>query len=181
MGSAPPIRAGLTTGNPAVKAHFEMMARYNRWANRRLYNAAEMLSEEDYRRDCGAFFGSLHNTLNHLFVTDVIWMSRFRGQPNPPWSLDHIAHNFLNELSARRRAMDCDILGFVMCLTEARLAEEFSYMRVTDSQKITQDYASALAHFFNHQTHHRGQCHAMLSHLGAEAPPLDLLVYQRET
>ncbi|MEM1298124.1 MAG: DinB family protein, partial [Pseudomonadota bacterium] len=71
-----------------MKAHFEMLAGYNAWANGRLYDAAFALSEDDYRRDLGAFFGSLHGTLNHLFVADVIWLARFRGQPNPPWKLD---------------------------------------------------------------------------------------------
>ena len=68
-----------------MKAHFEMMAGYNNWANKRLYGAVFELSEDDYRRDCGVFFKSLHGTLNHMFVADVLWLARFRDRPNPPW------------------------------------------------------------------------------------------------
>ena len=164
-----------------MKAHFEMMAAYNAWANKRLYDAAFALSPEDYRRDCGAFFGSLHGTLNHMFVADVLWLARFRGQPNPPWTLDHIAHDERRELRARREALDRDILGFTFALSDKQLAGEFTYRTVVRPQTITQNLAAALAHFFNHQTHHRGQCHAMLTRLAGEAPELDLLIYQRET
>jgi len=162
-----------------MKAHFEMMAAYNDWANRRLYDAAAQLSDQDYRADCGAFFESIHGTLNHLFVADVIWMSRFRGDPNPPWALDHIAHDAFDGLKARRIALDHDIMGFVGSLTDPRLAAEISYRTVTGPKQVTQTMSSALAHFFNHQTHHRGQCHAMLTRLSGTAPALDLLYYQR--
>ncbi|MEM7188249.1 MAG: DinB family protein [Pseudomonadota bacterium] len=163
-----------------MKAHFEMMAAYNAWANERLYAAAAELSDEAYRRDCGAFFKSMHGTLNHLFVTDVIWMSRFRGKANPPWKLDHIAHDNFTELKARRKAMDREIQGWVHSLSSSELAGPFSYVTVLDGSKQNQPLREALAHFFNHQTHHRGQCHAMLTRLGVDAPPLDLLFFQRE-
>lgn len=163
-----------------MKAHFEMMAAYNAWANRRLYDAALALPEEAYRSDGMAFFKSVHGTLNHIFVADVIWMSRFRGIPNPPWPLDHIAHDDREALRKRREAMDKEILGFVGSLTEERLVSAFSYMTVSRSEKITQDLGTALAHFFNHQTHHRGQCHALLTAIVGRAPALDLLFYQRE-
>ena len=162
-----------------MKAHFEMMAAYNAWANQRLYAAAFALPEEDYRRDCGVAFRSLHGTLNHLFVADVIWMSRFRGQPNPPWALDHIAHDQQRELKARRDALDRDIEGFVASLTEAQITGDFSYMSIVNPAPVTQSMAGALAHFFNHQTHHRGQCHAILTRLAGEAPSLDLVYFQR--
>ena len=162
-----------------MKAHFEMMAAYNQWANDRIYAAASGLSEEDLRRDVGAFFHSMHGTLNHLYVTDVIWMSRFRGLPNPPWTLDHIAHGPLTELAARRKLLDRDIRGYVLSLSDADLEEEFTYSRVTDPAPVTQILREALAHFFNHQTHHRGQAHAILSVTGHAPPPLDLLHFQR--
>lgn len=163
-----------------MKAHFEMMASYNAWANVRVYDAVAELQDEDYRRDMGTFFGSLHATLNHIFVADIIWMSRFRGLSNPPWTLDHIAHNFLSELRARRVSLDRDILGFVFCRDTEELTGEFTYRPVTSPEPVTQTLSSALAHFFNHQTHHRGQCHAMLTRLGVDAPELDLIYYQRQ-
>lgn len=163
-----------------MKAHFEMMASYNAWANERLYGAVDMLSEEAYRQDCQVAFGSLHGTLNHLFVADVIWMARFRGLPNPPWSLDHIAHDSWAELRPRRVSLDRDIIGFVGALEEPELDSEFTYRTKTDNMQVTQKLSPALAHFFNHQTHHRGHCHAMLTRLTGEAPALDLICFQRE-
>lgn len=164
-----------------MKAHFDMMAGYNAWANGRLYDAAYALPEDDYRRDLGAAFGSLHGTLNHLFVADVLWLARFRGQPNPPWTLDHVPHDDRTELRARREALDRDIIGFTGALRERDLTKEISYRTVVNPELITQEIAPALAHFFNHQTHHRGQCHAMLTRLTGQGPSLDLIYYQRET
>lgn len=163
-----------------MKPHFEMLAAYNAWANARLYEAAGELPEEDYRQDCGAAFGSLHGTLNHLMVGDLLWLARFRGQAQPPLGLDTILHEDRAELAAARGALDTDILGFVAGLTEAHLDAEFTYTMVTRPETVTQPLAPALAHFFNHQTHHRGQCHAMLTRLAGTAPALDLIYFQRE-
>ena len=162
-----------------MKAHFEMLAGYNAWANERLYDAAFALPEEDYRRDLGAFFGSVHGTLNHIFVADVIWLARFRGQPNPPWTLDHVAHDDRAELRARREALDRDIQGYAYALSDHDLKRDFEYRTLTKPQLVTQVMGDALAHFFNHQTHHRGQAHALLTRLTGNAPALDLLVFQR--
>lgn len=156
-----------------------MMADYNAWANARLYDASLALSSEAVRRDTGAFFGSVLHTLNHIYVADTIWMSRFRGLPNPPWTLDHVAQEEPVGLRKRREALDRDIIGFTGGLKADQLATEISYFTVTGPAKVTQPMGAALAHFFNHQTHHRGQCHAMISQLGAEAPPLDLLYFQQ--
>lgn len=164
-----------------MREHFNMMAAYNAWANTQLYDAAASMTEEDLRRDTGVFFRSLHGTLNHLYVADTIWMSRFRGLPNPPWRLDHIAHEKLPDLRKRREALDRDIIGFTGALTDNLLQQEFTYFTITNPAKMNQMLAPALAHFFNHQTHHRGQCHAVLTSIGADAPSMDLLVYQRST
>ncbi len=163
-----------------MQAHFEMMAAYNAWANGRLYDAVAELSDEVYRQDCQVTFVSLHGTLNHLFVADVIWMARFRGQPNPPWKLDHIAHDSWAELRPRRLSLDRDIMGFTGALDAAQLEREFTYRTMADNKTITQALGLALAHFFNHQTHHRGQCHAMLTRLAGWAPAMDLAYFQRE-
>jgi uncharacterized damage-inducible protein DinB len=163
-----------------MKAHFEMMAAYNAWANRRLHAAAEALPEADYRADLGAFFRSVHGTLNHLVVADRIWLARFRGEPPPGYRLDQIVHDDRAELARARRALDAEIIGFVTGLTEARLAAAFTYRLITRDEQVTQPMAPALAHFFNHQAHHRGQVHALLTRLTGEAPALDLLYFQRE-
>lgn len=163
-----------------MKAHFEMMAAYNAWANRRLYAAAEALPEADYRADLGAFFRSVHGTLNHLVVADRIWLARFRGEPPPGLRLDQIVHDDRAALAEARRALDAEIIGFVAGLTEARLDAPFTYRLITRDEQVTQPMAPALAHFFNHQTHHRGQMHALLTRLTGEAPALDLIYFLRE-
>ena len=163
-----------------MKAHFEMMAAYNAWANQRLLTAAAELDEAAYRADLGAFFHSVHGTLNHLIVADRIWLARFRGEPPPDLRLDQIVHEERDALAAARRALDAEIVAFVGGLTQARLGAEFAYRPVTRPGEVRQKLAPALAHFFNHQTHHRGQAHALMTRLTGAAPALDLIYFQRE-
>lgn len=160
---------------------FPMLSAYNRWTNARLYDAAQNLTDEKYRADCGAFFKSVHGTLNHLLVTDRIWMQRFTGEGSAPDRLDTILFEDLADLRRAREAEDDRILAFVSGLDPAALAGTFSYRRVTSPERFTQPLAPALLHLFNHQTHHRGQVHALLTRLAGEAPALDLLFFQRET
>ena len=159
-----------------MKAHFQMMAAYNAWANRRLYDAAGRLADADYRTDLGAFFKSVHGTLNHLVVGDLLWLARFRGAPQPPLRLDQILHDDLAGLRAAREALDAEVAG----LDEAWIAGTITYTTITRPEAVTEPVAPLLIHFFNHQTHHRGQAHALLTRLTGEAPPLDLLYYLRE-
>jgi uncharacterized damage-inducible protein DinB len=156
-----------------------MFGRYNAWANGRLFAAAKSLSLEQYRSDRGAFFKSVHGTLNHLLATDLIWMQRFTGKGEAPDRLDAVLYETFDELRAEREAEDKRIVVFVYGLDEARLAGTIKYRRVSSPQEFEQQLAPALAHWFNHQTHHRGQVHALLTGLVGEAPELDLLYYQR--
>ncbi len=166
-----------------MKDHFAMFARYNDWANRRLYARAAELSEADYRADRGAFFGSVQRTLNHLLATDRIWMHRFTGAGPTYARLDAVVHDALQDLGPARKAEDARIVAWVDTLDEARLAGPFTYRTITDNREVTQRLAPALAHLFNHQTHHRGQVHCLLTAIGGPdaAPPLDLIYFQRET
>jgi len=164
-----------------IEALFAMHARYNEWANGRLYAAAGALDEYSFRMDCGAFFGSLQRTLNHLVVTDRIWMHRFTGEGPLHRALDEVPYPAFDALASARRAEDARILAFVDSLDAARLAGRFRYRPVTRPVDIEQPLAPALSHLFNHQTHHRGQCHAMLTRLAGKAPELDLILFQRES
>lgn len=161
-------------------ARYEMFAVYNRWANERLYAAAAALTDAEYRADRGAFFRSLHGTLNHLVATDRIWMKRFTGTGDAPDRLDAIVAEDLPTLTRQRRAEDERIVAFVAGLSEEALARRFRYRTVTAPRTVEQELAPALDHVFNHQTHHRGQAHVILTGLGKDAPPLDLLFFQRE-
>jgi uncharacterized damage-inducible protein DinB len=163
-----------------MREHFVELAGYNAWANRRLYAAARALPDAEYRADRGAFFGSLHGTLNHLLATDRIWMRRFTGSGDAPDRLDAILHDDLDGLERARIAEDARIRAYVAGLDDASLAATIRYRRVTTPEPIEQPLGPGLAHLFNHQTHHRGQAHAILTGLGREAPALDLLFYQRE-
>ncbi|HTZ77044.1 MAG TPA: DinB family protein [Stellaceae bacterium] len=164
-----------------AKPLLEMMAAYNAWANERLYAAAALLPEAQYRADGGAFFGSLHGTLNHILVGDRIWMHVFTGEGEKPRQLDAILCEDLPSLAAARRAEDARIAGYVGALTEADLAGTVRYRTVRAPADIEQRLAPLLLHFFNHQTHHRGQAHALLTRHGGAVPSLDLLIFQRET
>lgn len=160
-------------------AHYRMFGRYNAWANSRLYDAAAQLTTEQYRADRGAFFKSVHGTLNHLLVTDRIWMQRFTGEGDAPASLDAILFETFGELGAAREAEDRRISTFVDGLDQARIEGTIKYRRVSSPDVFEQQLAPALAHWFNHQTHHRGQVHALLTGLAGQAPELDLLYFQR--
>ncbi len=162
-----------------MKAHFDTFARYNAWANQRLYDAAGELSDTQYRADRGAFFKSMHGTLNHLLVTDRVWMQRITGEGEAPDRLDAILFDRLPELRVAREAEDRRIVDHVTGLDEAQLAGVIRYRRVSTPELFAQPLAPALAHLFNHQTHHRGQAHAILTGLVGRAPELDLLFYQR--
>lgn len=164
----------------AMKEHYAAFARYNAWANRRLYDAAAQLSDTDYRADRGAFFKSMHGTLNHLLTADWVWMHRFTGEGPSPARLDAINHDTLPELRAAREAEDRRIVAYVDGLTEQKLAGTISYRRVSTPEEFVQPLAPALAHFFNHQTHHRGQAHTILCSFGRRDLALDLLFFQRE-
>jgi uncharacterized damage-inducible protein DinB len=160
-------------------AHYRMFGHYNAWANSRLYDAAARLSNEQYRADRGAFFKSVHGSLNHLLVTDRIWMQRFTGEGEAPNRLDAILFETLDELRVARETEDRRIVDFVERLDEARIAGTIKYRRVSSPEQFEQHLAPALAHWFNHQTHHRGQIHALLTGLVGTAPELDLLFFQR--
>lgn len=162
-----------------MKAHYTTFAGYNGWANRRLYEATAGLTDAEYRADQGAFFKSMHGTLNHLLVTDRIWMKRFTGEGEAPDRLDAILHERFADLTAAREVEDRRIVGWVDGLDEAKLAGAIRYRRVSTPDEFVQPLMPALDHWFNHQTHHRGQAHMILTSLGKAAPELDLLYYQR--
>jgi uncharacterized damage-inducible protein DinB len=158
-----------------MKKHFVQFASYNTWANARLYEAALALGEVDYRRNVGAFFKSLHGTLNHLLVADRIWMKRLTGEGEPPSGLDTIIHEDRQQLALARAEEDERIVRFVASLEEANFSGSLKYA-TTSGKSFEQTTADILAHLFNHQTHHRGQAHTILSICtGKEPPSLDLL------
>jgi uncharacterized damage-inducible protein DinB len=161
-----------------MKAHLQRLAAYNRWANSRLYEAAFALSESDYRRDVGAFFKSLHGTLNHLLLTDRIWLKRLTGEGEHPNRLDAIIYQERRALALARADEDDRISRYVASLDPALLDGRQRYAN-TAGKLFEDSRADILVHLFNHQTHHRGQAHGILSLCGQQPPSLDLMAMQR--
>jgi uncharacterized damage-inducible protein DinB len=157
-----------------MKSRFEQLASYNKWANARIYEAALALDESDYRRDVGAFFKSLHGTLNHLLVADRIWMKRLTGEGEHPDRLDAIIHEDRWQLAAARADEDDRIIRFVASLDDAVLAGTLKYA-TTSGKPFEQSRADVLSHFFNHQTHHRGQITTLLTQAGVDVGVTDLV------
>ncbi|PCJ90498.1 MAG: damage-inducible protein DinB [Hyphomicrobiales bacterium] len=162
------------------QSYFQMFAAYNEWANTLLYDACEPLSDEARKKDRNSFFGSIHNTLNHLIVGDRVWMQRFTASGKTYQKLDQAPFEDWAALRAERNAEDARIISYVGALDDATLQGTFIYTPITTPETVEQVLEPALAHFFNHQTHHRGQVHCMLNQAGISPPALDILYYQHE-
>ncbi|WP_434615258.1 DinB family protein [Azospirillum sp. B2RO_4] len=162
------------------KPHFETLARYNRWANRRLYDAAAQLSDAQFREDRGAFFRSMCGTLNHILVADRVWLERIEGGGPKPSSLDEILHDDFASLRAAREAEDERILRVVAATPAERFESVLSYRSMAGTP-YEMPFAQILTHVFNHQTHHRGQAHTLLGQFGLTTPVLDFVYFLLDT
>lgn len=151
------------------------LAAYNEWMNSRLYAVCAELDDTQRRRDMGAFFKSVHGTLNHILLADELWMARFRGETYTPQGLDQELFHDFAELRQARQIMDEKILSWAGSLTDDLLAGKLSYTSVVNPQTRTYDMGLAVTHFFNHQTHHRGQLCTLLSQLGKNYGVTDLI------
>jgi uncharacterized damage-inducible protein DinB len=161
-------------------AYFRMLARYNRWANARLYAACLALSPQAYNEDRRGYFKSIGNTLNHLLVVDRLWLGRIEGRAHGVTDLSAVPHPDRDELWAARQAMDEHIVALFAGYDDTTLGATLHYRDMSDSPKEV-PFPAVFAHFFNHHTHHRGQVHGMLSHAGMkEPPPLDVIYYFHE-
>jgi uncharacterized damage-inducible protein DinB len=153
------------------------MAGYNRWQNRNLYGSADGLADAERKKDRGAFFGSIHATLNHLLFGDQIWMSRFAGTPRPkaagiPESVG--LHERWEDLKRERAAFDETIIAWADQLGPAWLEGDLTWYSGAAKREVTKPKAMLVAHMFNHQTHHRGQVHCMLTQCGVRPGDTDM-------
>jgi len=158
---------------------FPTLANFNPWVNAHIYDAAATLSEVNYRKDCSAFFGSIHHTLNHILVVDRLWVGRMQGINADIKSLDQILFDDFAALRAEREAEDLRIIDYVMGLSESDL-DEVTPFDTMDGKLGQLPRALMLMTVFNHQTHHRGQVTAMLSSFGADYGDIDLPYFLRE-
>jgi uncharacterized damage-inducible protein DinB len=161
--------------------YFRTLARYNAWANRRLYDACRRLSKSEYHKERRAFFHSLHGTLHHILVGDRIWLSRITGTPSTIKALNEILYPDLASLSAARTAEDEGIIALLDALPEAGLARMVRYRLMSEPRSAQETSLHlVLGHMFNHQTHHRGQAHDQLTQTDQPPPSLDLGRYLGE-
>lgn len=160
--------------------YFRTFARYNQWANRRLYAACAELPEAEYMKPRPCYFGSLHATLNHVLVGDRLWIGRITGHMPDIKRLDEILYGELLGLRVAREAEDAQIINVIDGMDAPTLNTTLRYTTMA-GETATTPMRYVLAHMFNHQTHHRGQAHDLLSHAGASPPPLDLAHYLRES
>ncbi len=154
---------------------FRLSADYNAWVNTRLYDTCAALSPADYRADLGAFFCSVHGTLNHLLLGDLLWLGRIQGRAPEFTRLDAEICGDLHALRARRVATDEAIADCVRSLTETDLDRSVRYVSVMTGRQMSLPLWAALTHLFTHQTHHRGQLTALLSRLGVDHGAIDLV------
>lgn len=152
------------------------MARYNLWQNENLLSAADGLSGSEREKDRGAFFGSIQKTLSHLFWGDMLWMSRFVGTPAPQGGIAETTDLITNWASYRvdRKAFDQRILQWAQEVTPDWFAGEVTWFSVALNREFTKPKSLLAIQFFNHQTHHRGQVHAMLTAAGVRPGDTDV-------
>lgn len=161
--------------------YFRTLTRYNQWANRRLYDACAELPEAEYMKPRAAFFGSLHGTLNHNLVGDRLWMGRITGHESGIKALDQILYGDFAGLHVAREAEDAQIIQVIDAMDEPTLNTTLRYRTIVGDSMMATPMRLVLGHLFNHGTHHRGQAHGLLSQTAVAPPPLDLIVYLRET
>jgi uncharacterized damage-inducible protein DinB len=159
-----------------ARDHFLMLARYNVWATDRLLDRhVARLSDDEYRRDAGLFFKSVHGTLNHLLLAErCLWFERFANGVSPKRKLNEEVHA---DRAALQAALKQAVRGWIPAIESWDAARFDGALHYTSTEGVTRTvpFAPALTHVFNHGTHHRGQITAALTALGHDAPELDLL------
>lgn len=160
--------------------NFRLMAQYNAWINERIYAAVAGLDDADYRLDRGAYFGSIHRTLNHLLVVDRLFAARLEERTPEIESLDQILYDDFAALRAARAREDRRLIALIESWNDAAFRTSIRFKRILGSGVHEMRREHMLLTLFNHQTHHRGQVHCMLTQAGVEPPPIDVIEYLAE-
>ena len=173
-----------------LKPHFELMAAYNALMNQKICEHISAVPDDALWDDKKAFFGSVLGTLNHIMVGDLIWLSRLNQHPNhpsgfaalarltdfpTPTTLHHILYNDQQRFTASRYDLDQMIIGFIAETDERDYLENLTYQN-TKNRTFSKSFSMLLQHFFNHQTHHRGQVTTLLSQMNINIGETDLLM-----
>ena len=152
----------------------QTMAAYNGWMNRKLYDAAARLPDEERKADRGAFFGSIHSTLNHILWGDRVWLSRFNGRSHPAGAIGVDLYDAFAELLDARRAMDDEISSWAATVDNAALAGTLTWFSGVAQRELSRPRWLCVTQMFNHQTHHRGQVTTLLKQAGIDPGVTDL-------
>lgn len=152
-----------------------LLARYNRWMNERIYDVCEQLSDKERKLDRGAFFKSIHGTLNHILLGDKVWLARFHGEVFSVPGLDCELLADFHDLREARATLDTAIETWAAGLTADILASTIEYTSIVDSKQHKYPMSVAVTHYFNHQTHHRGQITTLLNQCGLDYGGTDLI------
>ncbi len=156
-------------------------ARYNAWANKRLYAAASTLSADALAEDRSGFFKSIMGTLNHVLLSDLIYRERLEKKPTTYTTLDEILYTDFAELREAHAGQDAWYDQYAEALDPAALDGTLSFDTVETGEYFSLPLRNCLTNLFQHQIHHRGQTHHMLSHAGIAPPPLDVVQFASET
>lgn len=161
-------------------AYVRTMARYNAWQNQSLYRAAATLDDAARRQDRGAFFQSIHGTLCHLLWADRMWLSRFAGTPKPAVRIHESAGLVTgwDDLVVERQAFDATLADWADTLSPDWLSGDLTWFSGATQREMSKPVGLLVTHMFNHQTHHRGQVHAMLTAAGAKPEDTDLMLVE---
>ena len=152
----------------------ELFAEYNRWMNQKLYAAAAQLSDAQRKEDRGAFFKSVHGTLDHIVWGDTAWLARFEGRSVTLPPIGTILHQEFAALSRVRAELDERILAWAKTVTDAWLQQPYTWTSQLYKQTFVHPTWALVAQMFNHQTHHRGQATTLLFQLGIDPGVTDI-------
>ena len=152
-----------------------LLASHNRWMNENLYAACSGIPDEERKRDLGAFFGSIHGTLNHLLLVDRLWLGRIRNVPFHIESLDQELYGDFDTLKCERRETDSEISRMMAELSPDSLGRQIAYTSFLKKATVRLPLGLILAHVFQHQTHHRGQVTTLVSQLGYDFGVTDMI------
>ena len=156
------------------KTYFELMAEYNKWMDGKIYDVCQNIPDTDRKKDMGAFFKSIHSTLNHIYFGDLAWIERLRDNKFTPREIGVDLFDNFDDLWTAQKKMDSEILDWTRTLTPEFLNETFDYVSNVENFNRTLPRWVLATHMFNHQTHHRGQVTTLIKQLGYEPGITDI-------
>ena len=156
------------------RSYYELMAQYNRWMDGKLYDVCSRIPDRERKKDMGAFFKSIHGTLNHIYYGDTAWLERLRDNKFTPRKLGADIFEDFDDLRAAQEIIDLELIEWAGTLTREYLDSEYEYISNVDGIARALPRWILAAHMFNHQTHHRGQLTTLIMQLGIDPGITDI-------